>query len=473
MKTRRSNSKSAGRRASVLVIVLWVAFGLCSIALYFAHSMSMELRAADNQVADMEADQAIEGAAVYVSNFLCTLQVSNTMPAPASFRADNVKVGNARFWLIGQNTNDTPQTAGQADHPYWGLVDEASKVNLNNATAAMLQNLPNMTANTSAAMYDWQSGSNAPASTGGAKSETYSTLNPPYLCKSAPYETPDELALVYGLNMDLLYGEDANLNGILDPNENDGAATPPNDNQDGILDPGLLSYVTTWTRGESTLGSNGVARVAINNSTALNSLLESNSLEQYVQGGGGGRTGGGATGRTGGGGGGGRGGTTTAAAAGTYTSVLQFFVQTGMPQNDFEQIEPYLMNTNTKGLININTSSAQVLACIPGIGVNLAPQIVSYRQSNPQTVATISWLPAALGNDPTVAAEVGPYITAYSYQYTADVVAVGHNGRGYRRVRFVFDISSGTPLIVYRQDLTGLGWALGKKLHDQLLAGNN
>jgi hypothetical protein len=45
---------------------------------------------------------------------------------------------------------------------------------------------------------------------------------------------------------------------------------------------------------------------------------------------------------------------------------------------------------------------------------------------------------------------------------------VGHNGRGYRRVRFVFDTSSGIPQIVYRQDLTYLGWALGKNLYDQL-----
>src|SRR5271157_6152210 len=41
---------TAERHGSILIIVLWVAFGLCSIALYFAHSMSMELRAADNNV---------------------------------------------------------------------------------------------------------------------------------------------------------------------------------------------------------------------------------------------------------------------------------------------------------------------------------------------------------------------------------------------------------------------------------------
>ncbi len=272
--------RAAQRRGSILIIVLWVSFGLCSIALYFAHSMSMELKAADNNVAGVEADQAIEGAALYVSNVIATLGISNNMPSPANFKADAVKVGNATFWLIGRDTNDLESSA-QGDHPVWGLVDEASKVNLNNATAAMLQNLPQMTANLAAAMYDWQTGSNATASTGGAKSQTYSGLNPPYLCKSAPYETIDELSLVYGMNMDYLYAEDANLNGILDPNENDGDLTPPNDNQDGILDPGLFEYVTVWTAGESTTTSNGTARVAITNTAALNSLLQSNSLSQY------------------------------------------------------------------------------------------------------------------------------------------------------------------------------------------------
>ena len=58
------------------------------------------------------------------------------------------------------------------------------------------------------------------------------------------------------MNMDILYGEDANLNGMLDPNENDGMTLPPYDNQDGILDPGVFEYVTTWSH-EATLGTNG------------------------------------------------------------------------------------------------------------------------------------------------------------------------------------------------------------------------
>ena len=352
----------------------------------------MELKAADNNVAGVEADQAIEGAALYVSNVIATLGISNNMPSPANFRADAVKVGNATFWLIGRDTNDL-ETSAQGDHPVWGLVDEASKVNLNNATAAMLQNLPQMTANLAAAMYDWQTGSNATASVGGAKSQTYSGLNPPYLCKSAPYETIDELSLVYGLNLDYLYGEDANLNGILDPNENDGPLTPPNDNQDGILDPGVLEYVTVWTAGESPTTSNGTARVAINNNAALTALIQSNfpSLSQYRD----------HRWRP-------RGKSEQApadwhsrTAAATYSSVLQFYVSSGMSESDFQQIEPYLMNTNTRGLINVNTATATALACIPGIGLNLAPQVLAYRQSNPPQTPSISWLKTALGGDPT------------------------------------------------------------------------
>src|ERR1700678_1652654 len=159
-------------RASVLIIVLWVAFGLIAMTLYFAHAMSMELKAADNQTASIEADQAIEGAALYVSNVLANRPNPLGLPDTNNFQAGGVKVGDATFWIIGRDTNaQATSMQGVGDYPVWGLVDEASKVNLNNATAAMLQNLPGMDEYTSAATYDWQSTSTT-ASTDGAKSDT-------------------------------------------------------------------------------------------------------------------------------------------------------------------------------------------------------------------------------------------------------------------------------------------------------------
>jgi hypothetical protein len=47
----------------------------------------------------------------------------------------------------------------------------------------------------------------------------------------------------------------------------------------------------------------------------------------------------------------------------------------------------------------------------------------------------------------------GQYLTSRGSQFTADIAAVGHFYRGYRRTRLVFDISTGTPRIVHRQDL--------------------
>src|SRR5436309_811369 len=81
---RHSSVQTAPTRASesgsVLIIVMWIAFGLVSIALYFAHSMTFELRASDNRGASLEAEQAIEGGARYVNYVLTTFGTNGVVP---------------------------------------------------------------------------------------------------------------------------------------------------------------------------------------------------------------------------------------------------------------------------------------------------------------------------------------------------------------------------------------------------------
>ena len=102
---------SSGHRGSVLIIVLWIAFGLVSIALYFAHSMTYELKAADNHIAGLEAEQAIEAAARYITFFLTTEAPPGQMPDIQIYLAEAVPVGAATFWLIGRtNRDDMPDT---------------------------------------------------------------------------------------------------------------------------------------------------------------------------------------------------------------------------------------------------------------------------------------------------------------------------------------------------------------------------
>lgn len=431
----RRRGSMAGSTGSVLVIVLWIAFGLVSIALYFGHSMVFAYRASDQYQAGVEADLAMEGAARYVGYILTNATTIGQMPDTNAYLCAGVPIGNSTFWLIGRGDPEARQ-----DIPTYGLVDEASKLNLNTATAAMLEGLPRMTPELAAAIIDWRD-SDEEVSTGGAEAETYQRRNPAYYCKNAPFETVEELRLVAGTDLTILYGEDANLNGILDANENDGTVLPPDDNRDGRLDPGLLEYVTVYSR-ESNLRTNGEARVTVNGTgNQLRSVLETALGQQRAAQ---------VLSRLTGGG-------------GQMRSMVEVYLRSGMTEAEFALVSNDLSVTNAaqiEGLVNINTAPAAVLSCIPGIGPDKSSQVVAYRTGKTaDDLKSVAWLTQVL--DQASAIQAGPYITTHSYQFSADIVVTGHDGKGYRRSLFVFDTSEGSPKMLYRRDRGRMGWALG------------
>lgn len=440
MKRRHSN------RGSVLIIVLWVAFGLVSMALYFANSMALELRAADNRACGIAADQALEGAARYVSYVLTTYATNGVMPDASAYQAEAVPVGDAHFWIIGRDSSDT---LAHPDRVSFGLVDEASKLNLNTASATMLSRLPRATADLTSAIVDWRGTDGT-----GASGLHYAMQKPSYQCKHAPFETVDELRLVYGTSLDILAGDDVNRNCILDPNEK-------SDSGNGQVNPGLFEYVTVYSR-EPSAHSDGSTRTSVNSRAQLQALLQprfgATRADQILN-----RLG--FRRRSGG----------NPASAPTFRSLLQFYVRSGMTADEFAQIyhdatvssTPY-----TQGRVNINTASATVLASLPGMDAGTAQQVATYRQTHADKLTSIAWIVDALGaTSPAIQAlQAGDYLTTQSYQFTADIAAVGQYGRGYRRVKFVFDISEGTPKIVYRQDLSRLGWVLGEDIRQAWVA---
>jgi len=428
----------ANEHGSVLILVLWIAIGLVSIALYFAHSMTFELRASDNRATGIAADQAIEGAARYVSYVLSNFATNGAVPNNTQFAAEAVPVGDAHFWIIGRDPSGTPS----AD-PYFGLVDEASKLNLNRAGTNALSYLPNMTFDFAGAIVDWRT-----TNSSGAYALEYAQSG--YAEKESPFETVDELRLVYGATIDLLVGEDANRNGVLDANETDA-------NGNGTVDPGLFEYVTVYSR-QPNFHSDGSTLTNVNSQTqlriALQSSLGSGRAGQIMTQLGFGR-----------------------ATPPTYNNLLRFYLASGMSPTEFGQVTYGLTDTGnryTYGLVNINIATVPVMtALFMGLNVDqstatgAAQSLVAYRQQNPGNLNTIAWMVDALGNTHAVVQALAganrDLITTQSYQFTADIAAVGPFGRGYRRVKFVFDISEGSPKIIYRQDLSRLGWALGEK----------
>lgn len=448
---------SRGESGSTFVIVLWIAFGLVSMALYFGSSMSAELRASDNRVSGLAAEQAIEGAARYVNFVLANQPTNGYLPDLTTYVTQGGRIGNARFWLIGRDTNSTLTGIAPTDISF-GLVDEASKLNLNaltttsNMLVSLMAALPRANQDLATAILDWRD------TNGGTIYQTYYATRPqPYQSKNGPFESIDELRLLYGGDMDTLVGEDMNRNGILDPNETDS-------NHNGQLEPGVLEYVTVYSREPNTY-SNGTARVSLKNLTAntLRPLVQGNLdsgkaqrvMDQLFPP---------------------NGNTTTR----SYASPLQFYiaVQSILSVDDFAKIADFMTTAATtnayiEGRININTASAEVLACLPGISdtPDLATTLINYRQGNPDKLSSIAWITQALNqnNSPLTELATNDCITVRSYQFTADIAALGSNGRGYHRTRFIFDTADGYPKIVYRQDLTHLGWALGKQVRQNWL----
>ena len=135
---------------------------------------------------------------------------------------------------------------------------------------------------------------------------------------------------------------------------------------------------------------------------------------------------------------------------------------------------PYAATTASNGvatgLVNVNTASYAVLSAIPGIGPENAAALVAFRAANPDQLTSFAWLTQVMtpGNIRTA----GRYITGLSYQFSVDVAGVGAKGRGYCRAKVVFDMSTGRPRIVNRQDYTHFGWALGTATR-RLLNGTN
>ncbi|MCX6966206.1 MAG: helix-hairpin-helix domain-containing protein [Verrucomicrobia bacterium] len=442
------NAPSASAQGSVLIVVMVVCLGLVSLALVFGNSMAMAYRGADNGLAGQQAEQAIEGGVRYAQYLMTQVIRPGAMPDPAEFQSEELLVGDATFWFIGE-----PESSDPIDQPSFGLADEASKLNLNTASSAMLQGLPGMTPDLAEAIVAWRktvstSGTIADTSAGTSADAMGGATFSSSVVKNAPFESVDELALLTGTDSSLLYGQDLNLNHAIDPNEADGGTSFSTD-PDSRMDSGLFEYVTVFSR-EPNVATDGTgSRVNITQqplpaklTTLLTQTFDANraaEIERKVR------------------------------AAGKLTSVLGFYIHSGMTDEEFEKVAPNLTAKNgayVNGLVNVNTASATVLACIPGIGIDKAASVIAARAEQAIPPTNLAWIVPILGEAGALAA--GPYLTVNSYQWSADIAAVGRHGRGYRRTRFVIDNSTGTPRIIYRRNMAPLGWALGSEVREML-----
>ncbi len=124
-----------------------------------------------------------------------------------------------------------------------GAADAHAKLNINKLSRASMLLLPDMTEAIADSILDWIDSDDDPNDQG-AEIGQYLSLKHAYVPRNAPFRSIAELELVAGVRPEYVRGEDWNLNGVLDPNEDDGSVSWPPDNADGKLDAGWSGLLT-------------------------------------------------------------------------------------------------------------------------------------------------------------------------------------------------------------------------------------
>jgi type II secretory pathway component PulK len=430
---------------------------LSGLILVFAQEMRTEAIASANRLSYLQADAIEQGAEKWV------LAQVESYPGDAvtitQIPAEALQVGDGYFWVI------TPDPT--TDQAYqFGITDEAGKVNLNTASAnsgetpsltkVSLYNMPGFDARPDIvdSIYNWHLGPTAGPIATGADTDYYSELQPEgYDAKNSAFETVEELLLVKDVTKDLLYGLDLNHDGVVDNLERasgGGANVGISFNNADGTNRGVFNDVTVYS-------SEPVSpRIAITNTTALRSYLQkqlgaarANQVMARVS---------------------------PPGRPMRFSSLAQFYQRAAFTPTELSQVCDRLTASTGKtltGLININTAPREVLMCLPGLDPQSDPDTLIAQRESVATTGSIGWVLNAL-SPPSKGLALLDSITGRSFVYSADIVAVSGDGRAFKRVRIVVDATkypTQPAKIVYRKDLTSLGWPLPPDIRKAMRAG--
>lgn len=347
----------------------------------------------------------------------------------------------------------------------YGLTDEAGKININTADEAVLAGLPGMTPELTDALLDYRD-EDEDTRNEGAEQDYYDRLPQTYAIKNGPLTTMEELLMVKGFNASIVYGEDANLNGLLEPNEDDGNQTFPPDDNDGELNAGMYGNATTFSYSVE-VDREGNSRANINGSSnALSKAGLSSQTVQFIQA----YRGDGkqfthpsqllnmsytTRGSQGGRGRGGRGGRGGGSSPRTLSS--------GVTESNLDVVMDKLTTApNARipmpGLINVNTASAATLSALPELDASQATQIIETRANlDAEQLSTTAWLVSEGVVDADTFKTLAPRLTSRGYQYRLKIIGFGVPSGRYRIVEVVIDIGQNEPRVLYMRDITRLG----------------
>lgn len=288
----RSNRGKHRRSALILLVVLIMVALLSLLAAVFSFTVRSNLATIQAHhrefQARMAAESGIQRAIISLRN--SRGNIDSWANDPASYRAGLVYGLQEGFEENPALMTESNATTFDPNAPEawrfnlvaasdvqgtvrYGITDEGARLNLNMASETELKRLftaviPVSTENPVDidalvdCLLDWRSPGEQQRAKG-AKSGYYLGLTPAYRCKGAPFSTIEELLLVKGFTGWIVFGEDYNQNGLLDPNENDNDTLFPPDNGDGALFRGIAPFLTLWSR-EMAQSGDGRQKINLN-----------------------------------------------------------------------------------------------------------------------------------------------------------------------------------------------------------------
>jgi competence ComEA-like helix-hairpin-helix protein len=412
-------------RGSILVGLLWCLALLSLVVISVLHTTTMDLMVVKNYGDKIQAHYlAVAGlektkALLYRDARERSRSSVNHNGAlyDAAEQLRDVHFGRGQFRVFRRGRPD------EGGAIIYGVSDEESRLNVNEASNEELSKLYGMTPDISAAIVDWRSAENSDATPGGARADYYLSLRPPYLPRNGPFQTVRELLMVRGVTRQRLLGRDVHQNGLTEALEEGGNETVVDD----ALDTGWAGLLTVDSS-VNDLNAAGSERVNIQTAdqaalTQVNGITadiakaiiawrRQNRFESIA-------------------------GLLDVVAAQNDNSAggagnvnlnqgqtpASANPQAGNPSGPKVISDSLLMDiaddltaqsgADLAGVVNINTASLEVLSCLPGITRELAQAIISFRQSN-GFLSNVAWLLKVPGMTSDLFKQVCPRVTARS-----------------------------------------------------------
>ncbi|MBA4150284.1 MAG: helix-hairpin-helix domain-containing protein [Verrucomicrobia bacterium] len=408
-----------------MVGVLWCLALLSVVVIGVLHTARLDLMVVKNQGDRIQAHYlalaGVEKAKALIYHDMLTRR--NTATSHTGDVYDNAKdfqdveMGRGRFRVFRPGQSD------EVEETIFGVTDEERFLNVNTMSAEELTKLDGMTPEVVAAIMDWRDGDNA-VSPGGAEAEYYATLQPPRLPRNGPFQTIRELLMVRGVSQDLLFGEM-------------GWATMMTAHSSGRnLNASGNARVNIQSADERTLtGVSGITAQIAKAIIASRSQEEFKSIadllevppvsNQPAQ--------------------------NTGSAAKRSSSGPRV-----ISDNLFIEIadDVTVVSEETQpGLVNINTASVEVLACLKGITPELAQAIVSHRKSSGFFSSTAGLLKVP-GVNAALFKQLAPRLTARSETFR--IVSEGKvtsTGASQRIEAIVHVSRNNIKTLAYRENL--------------------